>query len=264
MMKLLPVVLLTAFVLAACATSPLGRQQLLLISEQQVDAMGIQAFTSMKQSKPIDSNAGDNSHVRCVAQTLVKPLGGQWDIVVFKDPSANAFALPGNKIGVHSGILRVARTQDQLATVVAHELAHVLSHHANERISQQTAVKQGLGLITALGQPSSPTGQLLMGALGLGAQYGILLPYSRTQESEADLYGLELMARAGFDPREGIRFWQNMEQSSGQQSPEFLSTHPSHATRISDIEKQLPKVVPLFEAAERAGARAHCGSGKGG
>lgn len=249
------VTFLTTFVLVACATSPLGRKQLLLAPQQQVDAMGIQAFTSMKRSKPIDSNPGDNRHVRCVAESLTRPLGGQWDIVVFKDATANAFALPGNKIGVHSGILTVTRNQDQLATVLAHELAHVLSHHSNERISQQTAVQQGMGLITALGQPNSPSGQLLMGALGLGAQYGILLPYSRTQESEADLYGLELMARAGFDPRESIKFWQNMEQMSGQQSPEFLSTHPSHETRISDIEKRLPHVMPLFEA---AGTKAHC------
>lgn len=255
-------IFLTLILLTACATSPLGRKQLLLVSEPQVEAMGIHAFADLKHKKPIDNNPDDNRYVHCVAEPIVRQLGGKWEIVVFNDKTANAFALPGGKIGVHKGILAVARDQDQLATVLGHELAHVIAHHANERISQQTAVKQGLNLITAMSQSSSGSGQLLMGVLGIGAQYGILLPYSRTQESEADLYGVELMAKAGFDPRESVNLWKNMEQASQQQSPEFLSTHPSHETRISDLEKQIPKAMTLYQSAQAAGLRPHCDVGK--
>lgn len=237
--------------LVACSTSPLGRKQLLLAPEQQVETLGASAFSAMKQKKPVSTHPTDNRFVKCVAEALIKQTGGHWEIVVFDDPSANAFALPGGKIGVHTGILSVTKNQDQLATVLGHELAHVIAHHANERLSQQTAVQQGMNLINAVAQPGSASGQLLMGALGLGAQYGILLPYSRTQESEADIYGLELMAKAGFDPRESIHFWQNMDQQTSRQQPEFLSTHPSHDSRIRELEKHIPKVMARYPATKR-------------
>jgi predicted Zn-dependent protease len=258
MKYLFPIIFFVMFI-TACATSPLGRSQLMMVPESQVDTMGVQAFASMKQQTPIDRNPKQNAYVNCVVRPILQEIGGQWEVVVFNDDTPNAFALPGGKVGVHTGILRVARDQNQLATVLGHEVAHVLSKHSNERISQQLAVQQGLNVLQAVGNPTSQSGQMLMGLLGVGAQYGIILPYSRVQESEADLFGLELMARAGFDPRESIQLWKNMEQAGGGQPVEFLSTHPSHETRIRDLEKHMPKALQLYQAAQAAGKHPQCG-----
>lgn len=255
------IILILAF-MSGCATSPLGRNQLLLAPEQQVESMGIRSFAAMKQQKRMNTRASDNRFVNCVADALIRQTGGHWEVVVFDDPTANAFALPGGKIGVHSGILAITRTQDQLATVLGHELAHVLAHHANERLSQQLAVRQGLSLVGAMAQPDSASARLLMGVLGMGAQYGILLPYSRTQESEADLYGLELMAKAGFDPQASVAFWQNMDKNAGAQQPEFLSTHPSHENRIRELERQIPAIMARHRPAKTAPSGPQCERGR--
>lgn len=250
--------LITVALLAACATSPTGRSQLLLMPESQMDQMGLQAFENIKKQTPVDAGSGSSGYVNCVAQAITREVGGRWEVVVFKDDSANAFALPGGKIGVNSGMLKVTRNQDQLATVIGHEVAHVLSRHSNERVSQQFAVEQGLGLITALSSPQTETGRTLMGLMGLGAQYGILMPYSRVQESEADRLGLELMAKAGFNPAESIELWKNMSAAGGAQPPEFLSTHPSHSTRISGLNAILPNAQQLQRAAQQQGKRPAC------
>jgi predicted Zn-dependent protease len=245
-------------VLAGCATSPTGRTQLMLLPESELNQMGRQAFTNIKEETPVESATTTNNYVQCVAQAITREVGGTWEVVVFKDDSANAFALPGGKIGVNTGLLKVAENQDQLATVLGHEVAHVLAHHANERVSQTFAVEQGLGLISAIASPQSGTGQTLMGLLGVGAQYGILMPYSRVQESEADIHGLDLMARAGFDPRASIQLWKNMSRAGGGQPPEFLSTHPSHSTRISDLAARLPTALALRNQAQQRGRRPSC------
>jgi len=250
-------VLLLCSWLGACATNPMtGRHQFIIMPDAQIDQMGLQAFKQMKNKNPISRNVGYNQFVRCIADTLIRQTGGHWEVVVFEDPSLNAFALPGNKIGIHTGMVRLVDNQDQLATVIAHEIGHVLSRHSNERISQQMAVRQGLGLlqITALGQ--DPT---VLGLLGLGAEFGILMPYSRTKETEADIIGLELMAKAGFDPRQSVVLWQKMEQASqGREPVEFLSTHPSHSTRIQDLQQRLPQAMNLFQQAQAAGMRPQC------
>jgi len=254
-------ILLTAFLalsLSACATSPLGRTQLMMMPEDQMAAMGSQAFVNLKQKVPVDPNPQTNQYVVCVAGPIVKEVGGQWEVTVFQDDSPNAFALPGGKIGVHTGILRVARNQDQLAAVIAHEIAHVLSRHSNERVSQQLAMQQGLNVIQAITNPASQTGQVMMGLLGLGAEYGVLLPYSRLQESEADLLGLQLMAKAGFNPQESVDLWRNMEQAGGGQPIEFLSTHPSHATRMQDLERNMPKAIEIYRSAQSMGKSPRC------
>jgi predicted Zn-dependent protease len=227
--------------------------------EIQMTQMGLQAFENIKQETPVETGTDASRYVNCVAQAITREVGGRWEVVVFKDDSANAFALPGGKIGVNSGLLKVAKNQDQLATVIGHEIAHVLAHHSNERVSQQFAVEQGLGLVNALANPQTGTGQTLMGLLGVGAQYGILMPYSRVQESEADRIGLNLMAKAGFDPAESISLWHNMSAAGGAQPPQFLSTHPSHATRISGLRAQLPAAQQLQRAAQQQGKRPACG-----
>ncbi|MGI2326031.1 MULTISPECIES: M48 family metallopeptidase [unclassified Methylococcus] len=249
---------LLGIVMSACATSPLGRNQLMLLPESQMAMLGDQSFAAVKRDVPVDPDRQANDYVRCVADAVTREVGGSWEVVLFRQDSPNAFALPGGKIGVHTGMLRIARNQDQLATVLAHEVAHVLSRHANERLSQQVAVQQGLNAMQALADPSSSSGKTLMGLLGLGAQYGILMPYSRTQESEADLLGLDLMARAGFDPRQSIELWNNMANSGGGQPIEFLSTHPSHATRMQDLAKRMPQALDLQRQAAAQGHRPQC------
>jgi predicted Zn-dependent protease len=250
--------LITVALLAACATSPTGRSQLILMPESQMSQMGLQAFENIKQQTPVDTSKTARRYVNCVAQAITREVGGSWEIVVFKDDSANAFALPGRKIGVNSGLLKVAKNQDQLATVIGHEVAHVLAHHSNERVSQQFAVDQGLGLVSALASPQTETGRTMMGLLGVGAQYGILMPYSRTQEAEADRLGLELMAKAGFNPAESIILWRNMSTAGGAQPPEFLSTHPSHSTRITGLSAILPNAQRLQRTAQQQGKRPAC------
>ena len=258
MSRLLITVSVLLSLLAGCATSPSGRSQLILMPDSQMDQMGLQAFTSIKKETPVERSTATNSYVQCVARAITREVGGSWEVVVFKDEDANAFALPGRKIGVNTGLLKVAENQDQLATVIGHEVMHVLSNHSNERVSQKFAVEQGLGLISAAASPQTGTGKTLMGLLGVGAQFGVLLPYNRIQESEADLLGLDLMAKAGFDPRESTRLWINMGRSGGGQPPQFLSTHPSHASRISDLQKRMPAALRLQDKARQLGKRPAC------
>lgn len=243
-----------SLIAVACATSPEGRRQLNILPASQMDAMGVQSFTDLKSKTPIEKDAAINNYVKCVANgiTSALPEKRDWEVVVFKDDSANAFALPGGKIGVHTGLLKVATNQDQLAAVIGHEVGHVLANHGNERVSEQLLTQGGL---TVLGGIMSQKGgqkyDLLVTALGVGTQYGILLPHSRTQESEADVIGLDLMAKAGFNPAQSVNLWQNMEKAGGGQPPEFLSTHPSHGTRIANLQKNIPEAEGFYKAAGR-------------
>lgn len=233
---------LLAVVLAigACAVSPTGRNQLLFFPEGEMAQMGAAAFTEQKQGTPISKDRKATEYVQCVSARLLKAMGekpADWEVVLFDSEQVNAYALPGRKIGVYTGLLAVADNQDRLAAVVGHEIGHVIARHSNERMSTQYATATGLQLVQALaGSENTQQKQLLMAALGLGAQYGVILPWGRTQESEADRIGLDLMARAGFDPRESVALWQAMSRANGKQPPEFLSTHPSNDTRISNLE----------------------------
>jgi predicted Zn-dependent protease len=251
--------LIAVGLLTACVTSPTGRSQLIFLPESQIDQMGLQAFADLKKEKPISNNARYNQVASCIAQAITQPLGGSWEVVVFEDKTPNAFALPGNKIGIHTGMLTLVDTQDQLAAVIGHEIGHVLAKHSNERASQEMAVNQGMSMVQAVSQPQTALGQTAIGLLGVGAQYGILMPYSRTHESEADTIGVDLMAKAGFDPRQSINLWQKMEQvSQGQQPLEFMSTHPSHATRIQQLEQHMPQAMGLYQQAQASGRQPHC------
>ena len=265
--KLTISVLVLACGALACATSPLGRRQLKLVPESQMDSMGVQAFDEMKKQTPSEKDPALNAYIRCVADpvALVAEPGSRpsdWEVVLFKDKTANAFALPGRKIGVHTGLLRVAKTDGQLAAVLGHEVGHVLAGHGNERVSENLVVNLGLAGTAALlsgGQSKKGNDQgLLLAALGLGAQFGVLLPHSRDQESEADIIGLRLMARAGFDPHESVELWKNMIRDGGGAPPEFLSTHPSSENRIRHLEGDIPKVQGDFEAARAAGKVPDC------
>ncbi|RLA25183.1 MAG: M48 family peptidase [Gammaproteobacteria bacterium] len=255
--KLLSITLFSSLLLS-CATSPTGRSQLLMMSDSEMEQMGVQSFATLKKDMTIEQDPAINAYVRCVTTAITNEVGGDWEVVVFKQPSANAFALPGRKIGVHTGLLAVAQNQDQLAAVLGHEVAHVLADHSNERVSHQTAVNQGLSITQAVLNPQSELGQTGMGLLGLGTQYGIIMPFSRAHESEADIYGLDLMAKAGFDPQESVALWINMGKAGGETPPEFMSTHPAHETRITDLQKQMPKALKLRKQAQAAGKNPQC------
>lgn len=253
--------LLSIAVLAACATSPLGRSQLQLFSDTDLSQMGLAAYDDIRKKQPRDNNPAANVYVRCVANaiTAAVPSNNQaWEVTLFRDESANAFALPGGKIGVNSGLLKVAANQDQLATVIGHEVAHVLARHSGERLSNQAAVDTGLQAAQAISGGMTPAKQQLMGLLGVGAQVGVLLPFSRAQESEADLLGLDLMARAGFDPRQSVVLWQNMERANSGGPPAFLSTHPSPGGRIEALQNRLPQALELYQQARVQGREPAC------
>jgi predicted Zn-dependent protease len=248
-----------AVLLSACATSPTGRSQLIYMPDSQVDQMGLQAFDSMKSNNPISRDPRQSQFAQCVAYAITQQTGGQWEVVVFEDDTLNAFALPGNKIGVHSGLINLVDNQDQLAAVIGHEVGHVMARHSNERLSQETAVSTGLSIVQAVAQPQSALGQTAMGVLGLGAQYGVILPYSRIHESEADTIGLNLMAKAGFDPRQSINLWLKMDQASqGGQPIEFMSTHPSHSSRIDNLNQNMNQALQLQQQAWNSGRQPRC------
>ena len=256
--KLLPTAIVSCL-LTACATSPTGRSQFIFMPDTQVDQMGLQAFDTLKRDKKISYNAQYNQATTCIANAITQVVGGNWEVVVFEDSSPNAFALPGNKIGVYTGMLQLVDNQEQLAAVIGHEIGHVQAKHSNERASQEMAMSQGLNILQAMTMPTSALGQLGFGLLGVGAEYGVLKPYGRTQESEADMIGVDLMAKAGFDPRNSIGLWQRMEQATqGKQPVEFMSTHPSHATRIQDLEQHMPQAMALYQQAQSSGKQPHC------
>ncbi|SEK91313.1 M48 family metallopeptidase [Halomonas daqiaonensis] len=243
--------------LAGCEETPTGRSQLVLVPDTLMAQMGEDAFDQLRQRQPVSRDAAVNRRVQCVAREVVAAaearypdadLPETWEVAVFEDSSPNAFALPGGRIGVHAGLLRVAKTPAQLAAVIGHEVAHVLADHGNERLTQQLGIKAVLLLVGLLGE-GELGGQQLMQALGLGARLGISLPFSRAHEEEADLMGLAIMARAGFDPQQSVALWRNMAAAGGGQPPEFLSTHPAHGSRIKALQQAMEEALATYRAA---------------
>lgn len=257
-----------ALAVAACATttSPTGRTQHVgAVSQAQLDQMGAQAFAEAKTKQRLSTDARQNAYVRCVVDSITRqlPQGWQanWDVALFVDESPNAFALPGGKVGVNTGIFTVAKNQDQLAAVIAHEIGHVVSRHHDERITRQMGAQTGLNIVGSLlgaryGEgAASATGQLGGAAL----QTAFLLPGSRTQESEADVVGQRLMAQAGYDPRQAVNLWQNMISASSSRPPQWLSTHPDPQSRIHELGTRAGALVPVYEQARAAGRTPKCG-----
>ncbi len=248
-------------VIAACATSPTGRKQILLFPESQMAQMGAAAYTETKKSTPISKSAVENQYVNCIADAIIAKVepDKDWEITVFDSEQVNAFALPGGKIGVYTGLLNVAENQHQLAAVIGHEIAHVTARHGNARVSASALTQAGLVAAQVIASGASQEKQQLLGLLGLGAQVGILLPYGRAQESESDLLGLVYMASAGFDPRQSVDLWQNMAKASGGKAPpELLSTHPSHDTRIRDLNQAMPDAMLIYNDAKSKGEVPNC------
>lgn len=254
---------LTAVAVAGCSTSPTGRNQLKLFPSAEIDKMGVQSFTQMKDDTPISKNKVTNSYVTCVADKVIAQVPEKygidaWEVVVFDSEQVNAFALPGGKVGVYTGLLNVAENQHQLAAVIGHELAHVLAEHGNERVSTAFATQTALAAAYQLSGDLEHK-QQIFGLLGIGAQYGVVMPFGRIQESEADIMGLDLMAKAGFDPQQSVSLWQNMAKASGGKAPpEFMSTHPSNERRIKDLQKRFSKAMPMYQQAQAEGRKPNC------
>jgi predicted Zn-dependent protease len=210
----------------------------------------------MKEELKISNKSVSNDYVQCVADAITAQVpstvfSGEWEVVVFDDEQINAFALPGGKIGVYTGILNVAENQHQLAAIIGHEVGHVIAEHGNERMSQSTLINvgsQAVGQVLAANEV--PQSGPIMAAIGLGMQVGVQLPFSRTHESEADVIGLQLMAKSGFDPRQSVNLWQNMDAASGGERPmEFLSTHPAPQTRIDNLQANMQAAYADYQAA---------------
>lgn len=259
-------VALCAGLLSACATAPSGRSQMLLYSDAQMDQLGSTSFDRLKTEGTIAREPAREAYVQCVVNALVAQLPGEWrdtpwEVRVFKDDSANAFALPGGKVGVNTGMFAIAGNADQLAAVLGHEIAHVVFRHSNERVSTSALAETGLGMVNAYvgAHATAQTSTAVMTALGLGTQVGVLLPFSRKHESEADLYGQRLMAQAGFDPEQAVTLWQNMSQDArGARPPAWLSTHPDPSQRIARLQAQVATLKPLLADAKRKGLQPHC------
>jgi predicted Zn-dependent protease len=236
---------LVALALGACESAPVtGRNQLILVPESQDADLGLQAYQQIRSEERVSRDAELNRRVQEVGRRIAAVSGQpdwDWQFTVFENDEPNAFALPGGKVGVYSGLFKVAKNDDQLATVLAHEVGHAIARHGAERMSQ--------GMLTQLGGVAvgAATGnQAYVQAYSQLATLGVILPYSRKQESEADHIGLMLMARAGYDPRAAVELWQNFQALGGSRPPEFLSTHPSEGTRIERLEELMPEALEVY------------------
>jgi predicted Zn-dependent protease len=237
---------LVAAVLAGCQAAPVtGRNQFIVLPESQDAQMGLDAYQQILSESKISNDSSLNARVQEVGRRIAAASPHpewDWQFTVIENDEPNAFALPGGKVGVNTGLFQVAKNDDQLAAVMGHEVAHAIARHGAERMSQQVLMQTGLA---GLGIATDAT------TAGLAAQAATLvvtLPYSRTQEAEADHIGLIYMAQAGYDPREAIALWQNFESFGGERPPEFLSTHPAPGSRIQNLQNLLPEAMPIYEA----------------
>ena len=253
-------------VVSGCETNPYtGRSQLLMTSVSEEIQLGARAYSQVKNDPKLrqSQDPREIEPVKRVAARIVEAAKRskyaemaqqfQWEVTIIKDDkTANAFALPGGKMAVYTGIFPMAKTEAGLAAVMGHEVVHALARHGAERMSQGQLTNAGLQVIGAAAGAAGGGGMLgqsAMAALGVGAQVGVLLPFSRKHESEADYVGILLAADAGYDPRESIALWERMGQMSGGDAPsEFMSTHPSHETRITQLKKWMPEAMAIYQA----------------
>jgi len=232
--------------LAACQAAPVtGRNQMIVLPESQDAQMGLEAYQQILSESEISNDPELNRRVSEVGRRIAAASphpDWDWQFTVIDNDEPNAFALPGGKVGVNTGLFKVAENDDQLAAVMGHEVAHAIARHGAERMSQQVLMQAGLA---GLGIATDAT------TAGLAAQAATLvvtLPYSRTQEAEADHIGLIYMAEAGYDPRQAVQLWKNFEAFGGERPPEFMSTHPAPGSRIANLESLLPQAMPIYEA----------------
>jgi predicted Zn-dependent protease len=226
-----------------------GRKQLVDLSREQEAALGLESYRQILSQAQIVQSGQDLDTMREVGRRLAavaEDPGFEWEFNLIASDQANAFALPGGKVAVYQGLLPIAGNADGLAAVMGHEIAHAIARHGAERIAHEKLAQLGsLAVGTAVGEMDVQTQRMVMAALGVGAQYGVLLPFSRSHETEADYMGLIYAARACFDPREAPRLWERMAQASGGGGApaEFMSTHPGHETRIQNLNQWMPEAL---------------------
>ncbi len=265
MKKLFAALIISAFA-AGCSTNPVtGRSQFKLVPEQELQAMAAQEYQQFLSSSKVvaSSNNRDAAMVKRVGTRVTNAVksyyasrnlsdalaGFTWEYNLVNDPAVNAWAMPGGRIVVYTGLLGVTKNEAALAAVIGHEISHAIFKHGNERMSQGLAQQLGgTALSIALANKPAQTQNLFNTAYGIGTNVGVLLPFSRKQESEADRYGLIWMAMAGYNPQEAIPLWERMEAaSSGNKPPEFLSTHPSENTRMTNLRKWMPEALKYYK-----------------
>jgi predicted Zn-dependent protease len=239
---------------AGCETVPYtGRSQLQLVSPDEEAKMGVQSYQEIVSKATVSTDQQATAMVQRVGSRIaaVTDLKYQWEFkLIADDKQANAFALPGGKVAVYTGILPITRDEAGLAAVLGHEIGHVVARHGGERLSQQMGVQTVTQIAAGMASSNPATVQLVAAALGAGAQYGVLLPWSRQQESEADHIGIILMAKAGYDPHASVELWKRMQAAAaGQRPSEWLSTHPSEATRIEQLEGWMPEAMKYYQPA---------------
>jgi predicted Zn-dependent protease len=242
---------LLALVVACVSTPESGKQAFIMISPAEEATMGKQAFGEILQKEKESQDARlvaitKRVGERLAVNTTMPDL--DWEFKLFESDQMNAFALPGGKTAAYTGLLKVCENEAALAAVMGHEIAHVTARHGAQRMTQQQVISVGMQVATGLAGPGR---EMILGALGVGVQYGIQLPFSRSNEAEADQIGLIYMARAGYDPNEAVRFWTRFSQmKQGGQPPEFLSTHPADATRIANLKRFLPRALAEYKNAK--------------
>ena len=256
---------LLAMNLAACATVPgTGRSQLSLVDDSELNTMAATEYKQMIQQGPLSTDQKSTAMVKNVgakisraSETYLKEHGLEkeipnykWEFNLIQSDQVNAFCMPGGKVAFYTGIMPYCKNENGVAVIMGHEVAHAIAHHSRERASQQLMTNVGGTLLSVglgVGGASSLTSDVAMAAFGLGSQVGILLPYSRAHESEADRIGLTLMAMAGYDPQGAVAFWERMAAGSEKGGSDFLSTHPSDQKRISDIQKYMPEAMARYK-----------------
>lgn len=258
---------LVVFMAIQCATVPLtGRKQFSIIPADQILALGMDSYNQILKENKLSSNAPYVNSVKTVGHKISGAVeryfasknqsellkGYAWEYNVLQSKEINAFCLPGGKIAFYEGIMPVCIDDNGVAVVMSHEVSHAIANHGSERMSEQMAVQLGgIALDAALQQKPDATRQIAMAAFGAGTTVGVLLPFSRTQESEADELGLYFMAMAGYNPSKAIEFWQRMMDQSKGAPPEFLSTHPSDQTRINDLKRHMGKAMQYYEKSRK-------------
>lgn len=242
--------------MVSCYTVPeTGRSSLNLLSAGQEASLGAQAFQDAKSKGKVSHDPAVNARIQRIGERIARVANipnAKWEFVVFENEEPNAFALPGGKVGVNTGIIPIGMTDAGIATVMAHEVGHVAARHGGERISEQMVIAGiSTGAALSLNDAKPETRTMILTGLGVGATVGVVLPHSRSQEAEADRIGLIYMAKAGYDPEEAVRFWERMRDAarSKPKPPEFLSTHPADATRIENLKKYLPEARQYYQAA---------------
>jgi len=251
-----------ALLFIGCTKAPItGRSQFIMVSPQQELALGYESAKEVLKTQKVSNDAQKNAMVKRIGKRIAQVASSQyptaknfnWEFfVIDKDDEANAFCLPGGKVFVYTGIFKYAANDDELAAVMGHEIGHALARHGAERMSSGQLAQMGgqiLGTVMQ-GRGNPQNTAAVMQAFGIGTQLGVMLPHSRTQEYEADHIGLVLAAKAGYNPRAALTFWEKFSKS-GQTPPEYLSTHPAPTNRIAKIRGLLPKTIPLYEAARR-------------